>query len=198
MAAEIFANTGERVTRMPCLGIDYDATIADTNFVKATWIRDNLGLEVSLWQCDRTTCIPIIGRENYKAMSSVIYERDYTFAAPPIAGALDALRTLSLHNRVYIITARPPYRIAFAKIWLAQHGAADTINNIFSSAASDKQTLCREHGVNVLVDDDVRHLVHLSEQGARAILFKPGVDGEFVIPAGVTLCRSWDEVMAAL
>lgn len=196
--AEIFANAGERVTRMPCLGIDYDATIADTNFVKATWIRDNLGLEVSPWQCDRTTCVPIIGVENYEAMSSVVYERDYTLVAPPIAGALGALRTLSLHSRVYIITARPPCRIAFAKTWLEQHGAADTINNIFSFAASDKQTLCREYGVNVLIDDDVRHLAHLSEQGARAILFKPGVDGEFVIPAGVTLCRSWDEVMAAL
>lgn len=183
---------------MPCFGIDYDATVADTNSVKATWIREHLGLEVSPWQCDRTTCIPIIGLESYEAMSSVVYERDYTLAAAPIAGALDALRTLSLHSSVYIITARPPYRIAFAETWLEQHGVADTISNIFSSAASDKQTLCREHGVNVLVDDDVRHLVRLSEQGARAILFKAGFDGEFVIPDGVTLCRSWDEVMAAL
>jgi hypothetical protein len=131
-------------------------------------------------------------------MSLVVYERDYTLVAAPIAGALDALRTLSLHSSVYIITARPPHRIAFAKTWLAEHGAADTISNIVSSAATDKQALCREHGVNVLVDDDVRHLVHLSEQGTRAILFKPGFDGESVIPAGVTLCRSWDEVMAAL
>jgi len=194
----MLANAGERVTRMPCLGIDYDATIADTNSVKATWIREHLGLEVSPWQCDRTTCVPIIGLENYEAMSLVVYERDYTLVAAPIAGALDALRTLSLHSSVYIITARPPHRIAFAKTWLAEHGAADTISNIVSSAATDKQALCREHGVNVLVDDDVRHLVHLSEQGTRAILFKPGFDGESVIPAGVTLCRSWDEVMAAL
>lgn len=189
---------GRRVTRVPCLGIDYDATIADTNSVKAAWILDNLGLDVSPCQCDRTSCVPIIGLENYEAMSSVVYERDHTLAALPIAGALDALRTLSIYSRVYIITARPPYRIAFAKTWLERHGAADTISNIFSSAASDKQSLCREHGVNVLVDDDVRHLVRLSEQGASAILFKPGFDGEFVIPADVTLCRSWDEVMAVL
>ena len=142
--------------------------------------------------------MPIAVVEDVNCREWLVYGGGGTVAAPPSAGPREAHRALCLHSRVYIVTARPPCRIAFAKTWLEQHGAADTINNIFSSAASNKQTLCREHGVNVLIDDDVRHLVHLSEQGARAILFKPGVDGEFVIPVGVTLCRSWDEVMAAL
>lgn len=179
-------------------GIDYDGTIANTNLVKAKWIQDNLGQEVGPCQCDRTSCVPLIGAESYEAMSDVVYERDCSLAAPPVAGALDALRALGRRGKVYVISARLPHRIAFARTWLEWHRVGDTVSGFLSSAGRDKQTLCRKYGIQVLIDDDMRHLACLSRQNIRAILLKPGFNGELVAPAGVALCRSWDEVLTTL
>ncbi len=62
-------------SRRPAIGLDYDGIIADTNRVKARWIREHLGVEVEPWRCDRTRCVPIIGASAYESMGEVVYER---------------------------------------------------------------------------------------------------------------------------
>lgn len=180
---------------MHSFGIDYDGTIADTNRVKAAWIRERLGREVDPQACDRTSCVPIIGAASYEAMAAVVYERESSLKAPPVAGALDALRALREHGQVYVLSARLPHRLVFAREWLELHGAGEFADALLSSADSDKLSVCKQHGIDVLVDDDERHLVPVVKQGLQAVLLKVDFNGDMMPPAGVQFCRSWAEVL---
>ncbi len=181
-----------------CFGVDYDGTIADTNFMKTKWIHENLGREIYPWQGDRTSCVPIIGAANYETMADVVYEREWSLQAPPVAGALDALRVLSGRGKVYVVTARLPHRLAFAKEWLGVQQVAGFVNGFLCSARIDKGKLCKDYGIDILIDDDVRHLRHMSQQHIRAILLKPGFKGELRLPVGLEFCRSWNDVLTKL
>lgn len=176
-------------------GIDYDGTIADTNRVKASWIRERLGQEVHPHACDRTSCVPIIGADNYEDMAAVVYEREWSLKAPPVAGALDGLRALRECGQVYVLTARLPHRLAFAREWLEQHGAGEFADALLSSAQSDKLSVCKQHGIDVLVDDDERHLIPVVTRGIQAVLLKVDFNGDITPSTGVQFCRSWAEVL---
>jgi FMN phosphatase YigB (HAD superfamily) len=179
-------------------GLDYDGTIADTNLVKARWIREHLGIEVEPWRCDRTSCLPIIGPESYERLAGAVYERELSLAAPPVAGALAALEHLSARGRIVIVTARLPRRIAYAREWLRVHGAEGRIAAIVSSSGSDKLARCRAEGVDVLIDDDERHLALAQAAGLSCLWLRSGLPA--AVPAGgtVPLCRSWPEALALL
>lgn len=181
-----------------CFGIDYDGTIADTNLMKARWIRRYLRQELDPWLCDRTSCAPFIGVENYESMANTVYERAWSLDAPPVAGALAALRALRARGKVYVLTARLPHRLVFAREWLGRQGAPEFGDSLLSSADSDKLSVCQRHGINVLIDDDERHLLPLMQSGIRAILLKAGFRGTLSVPAGIELCRAWSEVLALL
>ena len=184
--------------RSSIFGVDYDGTIANTNLIKARWIREHLHIEVAPWQCDRTSCVSLIGEHNYKRMCDAVYERELSERTPPVQGALDALKALGEQGKVYIVTARLPHRVAYAREWLVQHGVADCVHNCLSSSGTDKQTICGEHGMSVLIDDDERHLTCIVSGCVKRILLKPGLVGQLSVPDTVTLCRSWDEVLSSV
>lgn len=181
-----------------CFGVDYDGTIADTNLMKARWIREHLRKQIDPWQCDRTNCIPLIGVENYESMANTVYEQAWSLAAPPVADALAGLQALRARGKVYVLTARLPHRLAFAKEWLRRQGMPELGDTLLSSAESDKLSVCQRHGINVLIDDDERHLLPLVQSGIRGILLKAGFEGMLSPPSGIRFCRAWSEVLAVL
>ena len=181
-----------------CFGVDYDGTIADTNLMKTRWIREHLHKQVDPWQCDRTNCVPLIGAESYERMANTVYERTWSLAAPPVAGALAGLQALRRCGKVYVLTARLPYRLAFAREWFERQGVPEFSDALLSSAESDKLSVCERHDINVLIDDDERHLLPLLQSGIRGILLKVGFAGTLSLPVGVEICRAWPEVLAVL
>lgn len=181
-----------------CFGVDYDGTIADTNLMKVQWIREHLRREVDPWQCDRTNCVPLIGAESYESMANTVYERAWSLAAPPVAGAFAGLQALRERGKVYVLTARLPHRLVFAREWFERQGVPSLGDALLSSAESDKLSVCERHGINVLIDDDERHLLPLLRSGVRGILLKVGFGGALSLPADVQLCRAWSEVLAVL
>ncbi len=181
-----------------CFGVDYDGTIADTNLMKSRWIREHLRKQIDPWRCDRTSCVPLIGAESYESMANTVYERTWSLAAPPVAGALAGLRALRGRGKVYVLTARLPHRLAFAREWFERQGAPELGDTLLSSAESDKLSMCQRHGINVLIDDDERHLLPLLQSGVRGILLKVGFGGTPSLPAGIQFCRAWSEVLAVL
>ena len=181
-----------------CFGVNYDGILADTNLMKARWIREQLGRDLPAWQCDRSSCVPIIGAEHYEALANVVYKKERSMQMPPVAGALDAVNALSMCGKVYVVSARLAHRMAFARKWLEQRGVARLVNGILSFAGSDKKALCTQYGLQVLSDDDARHLEGLRPERIRPFLLKPGLQDELDVPAGVALCRTWDEVLSKI
>jgi len=179
--------------------VDLDGVIADTTAVKAAWISANLGLSLEPWQCDRSTCVPLIGEDAYRAMATALWEREATELVRPVAGVLEALALLARQGAVHVITARFPERLAYAERWLAAHGADRLVRSVISSAGTDKAARCAQVGARVLVDDDPRHLGDTNPHAPEGLLLKPGCRGAVpAVPAGATLCRSWSDVLAHL
>ncbi len=183
-------------SRRPAIGLDYDGIIADTNRVKARWIREHLGVEVEPWRCDRTRCVPIIGASAYESMGEVVYERRSSLAAPPVAGGLDAIRDLERAYRLYVVTARRDHRVEFARRWLELQGIAGCFEAVLSSAGSTKARICIDHEITALVDDDERHLGSLT--GVEPVLLKAGYTGSGEEFADLRALRSWPEVVVHL
>ena len=180
------------------VAIDYDGTIADTNLVKVEWVKAHLGLDLSRWQCSRTSCVPLIGIADYERMIAVVYERDSTLQAQPLPGALEAIRALAASVQVHIVTARPPRRIEFAREWLSLHGILPHIAGIESSVGSSKGLICAQIGAQALVEDDERHLLRADVSGLRRILLHYGRPARAESIPGIDFCTIWSQVLALL
>lgn len=190
---------------MRIIGIDYDGTIANTSEVKADWIRAHVEMEIPPWKTDRTSCVPIIGLENYERMGQFIYEREGSLKARDVPGSLDAIKELAGNFKIFIVTARKPHQIRWCKEWLRERGLDSLIHAYFSTAGDSpdggepsKLQLCRDHGVDVLIDDDERHLEGSEVPNVRRILLKSGCTEVIRVPEGVELARSWPEALRIL
>lgn len=180
------------------IAIDYDGTIGDTNREKVRWIAANLGKTVSPWECDMTHCVPIIGREAYRQLGDTVYEREGTLRAAAVPGALAALGRLSRQARLYVLTARPERRLAYAREWLEQHGVLSCFAGLVTSHGSAKAAVCSAIGADVLVDDDVRHLLQVDTAHLCRILLQDGRQDAPDYGPEVRFCRSWPDVVQCI
>jgi len=176
--------------------LDYDGTIADTNALKARWVRERLGLKVAAACCDRTSLVPVIGERAYRRLAEAVYEAELSAVAEPLAGAEQGLRRLAAAGEVYVVSARLPHRLAYARAWLAARGLAGCVREVLTSHGGTKAALCARLGAQCLIDDDPRHLRALAGTGCAGLLLKDAPPPP--LPAGVQACRSWAECLAAL
>jgi hypothetical protein len=187
------------------IGIDYDGTIANTSEVKAHWIRERLGMVVPPWKTDRTSCVPLIGLDNYERMSLYVYDREGSLRAREVVGSRNAIEDLAKYSKIFIVTARQLPQIRWCKQWLRAKGLDVSIDAYLSTTEKGpdgsgltKPQLCRDHGIEVLIDDDERHLEGAEGDDLIRILLKSGSTEPMVVPEGVKLARSWQEVLRIL
>ncbi len=180
------------------VGIDFDGTIADTNRAKSDWIRRELDMIVPPYLCDRTSAVPIIGETQYALMSRLMYSEEGTLALEPVAGFCEAFTRIVAKHRVFVITARHGDRLGYAERWLALHHLNYRIQlRGVSARQTTKINVCKSAGIQILIDDDSRHLPDGSERGIDGILFKPGAPTSYKCD-GATVCRSWSEIARLL
>jgi 5'(3')-deoxyribonucleotidase len=171
------------------IAIDFDATIADTNSVKAAWIKKNLGLEVPSSRCGRTSCEPIIGIANYEAMAELVYGDKAIAVTPPVQGAIEAIHSLARRASLFVVTNRRDSNIQYAESWLEKRGVSTQIEAIVSAARTTKTQICADSGLDILLDDDIRH--RSTNSKLRFVLFDPHGDGSSIW--NVDRVRTWQE-----
>lgn len=180
---------------MKKLALDFDGTIADTNAMKSILIREKLGLDIPAWQCDHTLCAPQIGEEAYQEISNIVYDRESTLKTPPLPGVPELLPKLAEVAEIHLLTARPAYRLAFAKEWLENLQLDGYFQSFLTSHAVDrtwrpKLDVCAEKGFSLLLEDDARHLQQETDGIAR-VLIKNGCSGEITVAENVKLVCDW-------
>lgn len=180
------------------VAVDYDGTIADTNLVKSEWLKRNMNIEVDPWRCDRTTCETIVGREKYNEMAKYVYGRELSLGASEVRGARGGLKQLKKLGSVFLMTARDDKMLPWAEMWLAEHGLRDDIDKVITNSGQPKLKLCHEYEINVLIDDDQRHVFEPEPVDIKRILLKNGMDGNLDVPEYVALCRDWGEVITVV
>lgn len=179
------------------IAIDYDGVVADTNALKVQWIQEHLGIDVPIYLCDRTSCVPLIGKDNYEIMGSEVYESSASANAPLVEGAADALKTLANSGPLYLLSARTDQRLLYARTWLERHGLADLFEALLPAPKQPKLDVASELGCKVLLDDDPRHLTP-ARASVGGILLKVGLTGGLRVPAGVEVASSWDDALARI
>jgi len=178
------------------IGIDFDGTIADTNAAKSAWIQRELKIKVDPYCCDRTSCVPIIGELAYNRMSKEVYNRDTTYGLKPVTGVLQAISELRKNHELLVVTARYGEMLESAETWLSRYPETRDVKLVGRpNETVPKSTICRNENVQILVDDDERHLYPILEIGINGLLFKNGAPEELTSNK-LLVCRSWEEIVS--
>jgi len=178
-------------TARPLIALDYDGTIANTNFSKRMWIREHLDMDVPEWKCDRTNCVGIIGVDNYERMGEYVYGPEASRGAKPVAGSLRTIKQLSRLFDLAIVTARSEERIAYAREWLKTCSLSSHISDIIPRKGREKLDIARELGAGALLDDDVRHLKPSEDIPIVRYCLAPGKTMALTYEQGIIYVRTW-------
>ena len=98
-------------------------------------------------------------------------------------------------NEIYLITARGEERKIFygaealTLAYLKEHGICYT-DIVFN--CTDKAKVCKDYGIDVMVDDSIRHCEAVRNAGIRSILFTSCVNE--ALPTTVTRVKDWWEL----
>ncbi|MBH1980066.1 hypothetical protein I8H83_04795 [Candidatus Saccharibacteria bacterium] len=119
-----------------------------------------------------------------------------------IEGAQVAVHRLARDAEVLLVTSRDPSCEGATREWFAHHFGAEDIQLYFCTShvdekAKTKGRLCKELGVQLLVDDNASHCQTALDEGVDAILF-----GRYGWHHGATApvkqCRTWGELVEVL
>ncbi len=118
----------------------------------------------------------------------------------PVERAIEVIRELGSKYKLYIVTGRPDFTKEATIRWLHMH-FTDIFEDIVFSNFYDPQKvrhkgdICRELGVDLLIDDHLGHILSVSKVGIEGLLF-----GDFPwnkadkLPKNVRRVKDWDEV----
>lgn len=175
------------------VALDFDGTIADTNRRKVAWVRRNLGIAIAVGQADATSCVPIIGRDDYTRMGLDVFGPEGTAATDPTRGAVTALGRLAQGHRLVLLSARGSDLLPAAEAWLESHGVRGLFADVLSSSGTTKAAVVEAVGADALVDDDTRHLVVPSGRRFLRYHFHPDEPTPWRADGDVVHVRGWTE-----
>lgn len=176
----------------PCLAIDYDGVIVDTNTIKAIWIAENLEIEIRPGSCDHTRCIPYIGAEAYSRMSSLVYGKEYSLLAQPLLGVESAVSSLSKNFCLIIVSARNELQIGFVSEWLKLRNMAEFFEDIISCDLKTKLHIANELSALAILDDDVRHLQYPDYTNIAKVHFDIDLSNDIEYESNLIHVKGWN------
>ena len=149
--------------------------ILDSNKVKQDWLYSKLGVKFELWQLNKTELEPIIGEKAYEAMRLTIFT-ETNILAHPITEGVDDFFDKFRDNKMYMLTVKTPNYIPYLMSWLEKHKASFPKKpHILTAHNTTKAEICRIYGIDIIIDDDIRHLREIPDSIER-IFFKPELD----------------------
>ncbi len=184
------------------IGIDFDDCLIDfcsaiisyynslygTSYQKKDVLQ--FGLE-NLWKCSK---------EEADKVFADFYDIAGKFNILPVFGAPEGVREWSKNNDLFVVTGRSYTTVKFVNDWIATHmpffkGILFTKSD--SRLKKTKSQLCKENGIEILIDDHVAFVEDLSLNGIKGLIFDaPWNQGK--IPENVTRVYSWDDVVARI
>lgn len=120
------------------------------------------------------------------------HEEEIYARATPLPGALETLADLKVGGaHIAVVTARRDTAERVTREWLGIHGVPyDAIR--FN--CDDKLAVARSLGLNMGIDDDLNHILSLSQGMPTMLMDSDGRHEGLELPASVCRVRGWDEV----
>lgn len=123
-------------------------------------------------------------------------------AMKPVKGALSVLRAMKQRYRLVIVTSRSKADSSATEAWLQQHYYPDIFEGIeyvpgsyLQEAEVTKAMICRQMGVEYLIDDALEHCEPAAAEGITCVLFgEYGWNKYEVLPPNVVHLKSWPDI----
>ncbi|MFZ5817310.1 MAG: 5' nucleotidase, NT5C type [Bacillota bacterium] len=127
----------------------------------------------------------------WQANQEEIYAR-----ATPLPGALETLHRLRAQGaHIAVVTARRGSAAMVTREWLALHGVP---YDLIQFNCDDKLAVARSLGLNLGIDDDLQHVLALSQAMPVMLMDPEGRHAETELPGNILRVRGWDEVEPAV
>jgi uncharacterized HAD superfamily protein len=196
------------VIKMAKIAIDIDETICYTNNAMIKYFKKYVDPNINHNPFYKTTN----KEENKKIIEifqTIVLKEDLNFM-DPITNAEKIIKKLDINNKIYLITARHINLAKRTKLWVEKH-----FENIFFEEikhieykelldiVKDKDEICKELGIDVLIDDNLENAIKCSKIGIPVILFD--LNGEYhwnksseKLSKNIIRVKNWIEVYKVL
>jgi uncharacterized HAD superfamily protein len=123
--------------------------------------------------------------------------------AEPFKEAIEAIRILSKHHDLHVVTGRADFLSKATEDMLTQYFPdifqSVECTNFFTKSSRSKAQVCEELGADLLIDDHIHHAEVVAKCGIDVLLFGtyPWNAGEVSLP-NIKRVASWREVVELL
>ncbi len=186
------------------IAFDLDDVIVETAQDIIDHYNSRFGTKVTLQDYYDDDLTGVWGTEDrkmaVKRVNDYIETPEY-YESLPIQQAISVITWLNRHHELHILTGRPDFTEEATKNWLAKHFPdifkTVTFTYFYGEGAQkrSKGDICRQLGVDVLIDDHLGHALSAAEAGAKVLLF-----GDYPwnrsnnLPDSIRRVRNWHEV----
>jgi uncharacterized HAD superfamily protein len=186
------------------IGIDFDEVIADSLEALVTIHNNRHGTAFKKEDVTSYSLRESYGgkKEEWDATFAAFLSTDHLSQLNPMADVISAMDTLKKHgHELYIVTARTDHGLAAAELWLKTH-LPKTFNGIHHTeplatnpeVKKKKAEICKENGIELMIDDHRGVAEECAEAGIRVFLFNyPWNQGD--LPKNIERVFSWDDIL---
>ena len=189
------------------IGIDFDETIADSMAMILKLHNEQYGTKYKREEVTEYHVENIWGgsKEEWTAKLDEFFSAKNARHLDPVVGAIAAIDALKhAGHELYIVTARRDINAEATERWLTKHFSSTFKSVHYGNVRSDdpakkreKAEICKELGVELMIDDHMGVAKNCSEAGIKVLLLdQPWNQGE--LPPGVTRVYSWEEIVKKL
>lgn len=139
-----------------------------------------------------------ITREERNKEVDEFFATDQLKKISPMAGSLKAIEMLkTLGHELYIVTGRGDKDVEQTELWIEGHFPR-VFADVHYATSRKKSEICKEVGVEVLIDDNPDIALDCANAGIRVLIFDQPWNRRLEFPKNVERVYSWDEVLKKL
>lgn len=141
------------------IAIDIGGTIEESWQSKRTWFKRH-GIDVGRHPKSRSELVKQFDVQNtlYEKMVQEVYNDKNILKHKLVDGAYEALKVLSLHFRIALLSSRNEVKSDITLRWLQKRNVLGFVSEIVFLGDENKIEWCRKFKVRIFIDDDIRHL----------------------------------------
>lgn len=161
----------------PKLAIDNDDVLINLIDSLLQFNNENYGVNNNRTELKQFELEPLWNVTIEEALRRVdeFWQSDYFANLEPVDGAFDAVQKLKEKYDLYVLTARPEEVQMETKLAIDKH-FPDLFTNVhfapaFGNGKKQKVEVCKELGIEILIDDGIHNLELCAPEGIKCYLF---------------------------
>lgn len=183
------------------IAVDVDDVLTKTgaNYIK--YHNEKYGTNLKPWQFYDYEYLKPFGLDRREGSRRILdYIEERALEIEPLKGARKVLEELKKNHELIVITGRAKNIMKTTGEWI-DHYFPDIFSHVVCTdvhqlnGGKDKGEICRDLGVNLLIDDYLKYAQECSREGIRVLLLaQPWNVNEQIESNLIDRVESWDEV----